>query len=168
MSDLYKEILVKPAKKSSDVLKKGLWILLTAFCFLAGMFVNQWGMLAFIVMIFLDIYLIFPRMNVEYEYLYVNGDFDVDKIFNKSSRKRVGSYNSGDLQIMAPTGSDQLKSCMNGKNVKIRDFSGDDPKEKSWTLIYGDADSQEALILELPDEVAQDMRRHSPRKVFFQ
>lgn len=167
MSDLYKEILVKPPKKPADVVKKGLVILATVFCFLVGMMVTPWGMLAGFVLLILDFYVIFPRFNVEYEYLYVNGDFDVDKIFNKSSRKRAGSYDIGSLQIMAPTGSDELKRYLNGRNMKVKDYSADTPGEKSWMLIYGDGDDQTALILELPDEVAQDMRRHAPRKVFF-
>ena len=48
------------------------------------------------------------------------------------------------------------------------DYSSREPNVKTWTLVYGDGSDQKMLILELPDEVVQDMRRYSPQKVYLQ
>ena len=48
--------------------------------------------LVFLVMIGVDIYL-FRSMDIEYEYLYINGNLDVDKIMSKSRRKKVFEMN---------------------------------------------------------------------------
>lgn len=37
-------------------------------------------------MIVIDV-LMFRNLNVEYEYVFVNGDLDIDKIMNKARRK---------------------------------------------------------------------------------
>ena len=115
-----------------------------------------------------DIWLIFPRFSVEYEYLYVNGDIDIDEIYSKSTRKRKGSYDNSSLVVMAPTGSAHLDGYQNRQGIKMLDYSSREPNVKTWTLVYGDGSDQKMLILELPDEVVQDMRRYSPQKVYLQ
>ena len=47
----------------------------------------------------LDVFL-FRRLDLEYEYLYVNGDLDIDKIMGKQKRKRVFSMNVNDLELL--------------------------------------------------------------------
>ena len=144
-------------------------IAVAVLVFAAGMlFVQPLVMLGGIVLLFLEIWLIFPRFKVEYEYLYVNGDIDIDAVYNKSSRKRKGSYDHSSLLIMAPTGSAHLDDVMKRQGMKVLDYTSRKQGEKSWTLVYGDSSDQKALLLELPDEVAWDMRRYAPQKVFLQ
>lgn len=169
MNDLYKEIMVKPRPSQTNALKKGLLIAAAVLVFAAGMlFVQPLVMLGGIVLLFLEIWLIFPRFSVEYEYLYVNGDIDIDEIYSKSTRKRKGSYDNSSLVVMAPTGSAHLDGYQNRQGVKVLDYSSREPNVKTWTLVYGDGSDQKMLILELPDEVVQDMRRYSPQKVYLQ
>ena len=98
----------------------------------------------------------------------MNGDLDVDAIYAKSSRKRKGSYEHGSLEVMAPTGSAHLDDYMKRQGLKVIDYSSREPNKKTWTLVYGGDGGQTALIMELPDDVTQDMRRYAPQKVFFQ
>ena len=167
MNDLYKEILVKPEPNPADGVKKALLAALAAALIAAGI-LNPMFMLAGFVLLMLEIWLIFPRFKVEYEYLYVNGDIDIDAVYNKSSRKRKGSYDHSSLLIMAPTGSAHLDDVMKRQGMKVLDYTSRKQGEKSWTLVYRDCSAQTALLLELPDEVARDMRRHAPQKVFLQ
>ena len=65
---------------------------------------------------------------------------------------------------MAPTGSAHLDGYQNRQGIKVLDYSSRELNVKTWTLVYGDGSDQKMLILELPDEVVQDMRRYSPRR----
>jgi len=168
MNDLYKEILVKPQPSSANAVKKVLLIVLDVVLLGFGVLFNPFIALGGLLLTGLEIWLVFPRFQLEYEYLYVNGSFDIDAIFAKSSRKRKGSYDISALEVMAPTGSAHLDDYMKRQGLKVLDYSSRQPDKKTWTLIYGDNSQQKALLLELPDEVAQDMRRYAPQKVFFQ
>ena len=89
MSDYYTEQLVKKRADMKDVFIKALLVALTIVSVLI-VFLFPFGIILPVGMIVLDVFM-FRRMNVEYEYLYVNGDLDIDKIMNKAKRKRVFS-----------------------------------------------------------------------------
>lgn len=167
MNDGYEEILVKRQKTPKDTLLKACVIGVTAILIAAGIFLFNpillvLGMAAGL----LSYYLVLPNFDLEYEYLYVGGDIDIDKIMAKRKRKRVASYSKDNLEIMAPTGSDHLSSYVKG--AKVKDYTSADPAAKTWTLVYSLEKAPEAVCLELTSEIAQDMRRYAPRKVFFE
>ena len=166
MNDGYEEILVKRGKTPKDTILKVLTIGLVALLVAAGIFLfNPIFLVLGMVLGLLAYYLVLPNFDLEYEYLYVGGDIDIDKIMAKRKRKRIASYSKDNLEIMAPTGSDHVASYE--KNGKIKDFTSMNPEKKTWTLVYGSENSSETVRLELTEEIAKDMRRFAPRKVFF-
>lgn len=166
MNDGYEEILVKRGKTPKDTILKAVIIGVTAVLVAAGIFFfNPLFLLAGMALGLLGYYLILPNFDLEYEYLYVGGDIDIDKIMAKRKRKKVASYSKDNLEIMAPSGSDHLTPYLQG--AKVVDYTSLDPEKKTWTLVYGSETSKEAVVLELTDEIAKDMRRFAPRKVFF-
>ena len=52
----------------------------------------------------------FRNLNVEYEYVFVNGDLDIDKIMNKARRKRMFSVDADQMELLAPVGSVELNA----------------------------------------------------------
>lgn len=86
MDDFYTEQLIKKQADSKDTLKKVGLIALTVVSVLL-VFVIPVGIILPVVMIVIDV-LMFRNLNVEYEYVFVNGDLDIDKIMNKARRKR--------------------------------------------------------------------------------
>ena len=166
MNDGYEEILVKRQKTPRDTVVKALLIGVVGALIVVGiLFFNPIFLTVGLILGLLAYYLVLPNFDLEYEYLYVGGDIDIDKIMAKRKRKRVASYSKDNLEIMAPTGSDHVASYI--KNAKIRDFTSADPQAKTWTLVYGGENSSDVICLELTQEIAQDMRRFAPRKVFF-
>ena len=87
MSDLYREILVKRTTPAADRIKQGGLIGLTVVC-LAGSLLFMPLLPAGIVLAVVTFFL-FPRFDLEYEYLYVNGDIDVDKIMSKAEAQTL-------------------------------------------------------------------------------
>ena len=82
MDDFYTEQLIKKQADSKDTLKKVGLIALTVVSVLL-VFVIPVGIILPVVMIVIDV-LMFRNLNVEYEYVFVNGDLDIDKIMNLS------------------------------------------------------------------------------------
>ena len=164
MGDSYKEILVKKNSRPTDGLIRIGLIALTVLAAAAGLFVN---ILLLVPAIALGVacYFLLPALDLEYEYLYVNGDIDVDKIMNRQKRKRAASFDLEELEIAAPTGSHELDSYLNGGNTKIADYTSGGENVKSWTIICNHNGERKGAMLELDDTVIADLWRRAPRKV---
>ncbi len=166
MNDGYEEILVKKGKNAKDSFLKGMVYSVVGVLAAVGIFFfNPIFLLSAVIMGFLAFYLILPNLDIEYEYLYVGGDIDIDKIMAKRKRKRIASYSKDNLEVMAPTGSAHLADHM--KNAKVVDYTSGNPDIKTWTVVYNLEKSSEAAVMELTGTIAQDMRRYAPRQVFF-
>ena len=48
-------------------------------------------------------YFVIPKTDLEYEYLFVNGELDIDMIMSKSKRKRVKSLQLAEADLVAPS-----------------------------------------------------------------
>ena len=92
MSDLYSELLVKKDRTAKDVAIKYGLITLTVLFAVAGLFIMP---LLLVAALGLGIacYFIVPKTDVEFEYLFVNGDMDIDMVMSKAKRKRVKALN---------------------------------------------------------------------------
>ena len=163
MSDLYRELLIKRAPQPSDLLKKTGMIVLTLLAAGAVIF-TPWAAIALLVMGVLD-YFFLPSFNLEYEYLYVNGELDVDKITSKSKRKRVASYRMEDMEMIAPWNSHEMDYYRNGHKGKVIDFSSGRKDGKPYAMVYGGEKGTEIVLLELDQIILEDIRRIAPRKV---
>ena len=106
MDDFYTEQLIKKQADSKDTLKKVGLIALTVVSVLL-VFVIPVGIILPVVMIVIDV-LMFRNLNVEYEYVFVNGDLDIDKIMNKARRKRMFSVDADQRGLLAPVGAVEL------------------------------------------------------------
>ena len=163
MNDLYKEILVKRSPQGTDAIRKAGMILLPVLFALAGFFISPFFLILAVAAAVLAWFVI-TGMNLEYEYLYVNGDIDVDRIIAKQKRKKAGSYPLENLELIAPTGSYELDSYK-GKNVREIDYTSGDGQTKSYTAAYHQDDGTVLVRLELDDDLIRDLRRAAPRKV---
>ena len=107
MTEFMTEQLVKREETFATKAKKALLIVVAVLVFLVALAVPILMLVAFIVLA--AVMFLFRRMNVEFEYLYFNGDLDIDKIFNKQSRKRMFRTNiKQDMYLIAPTGAPEL------------------------------------------------------------
>ena len=101
MSDLYTEVLVKKQQTGKDKAIKGVLIFFTVLFAAAGIMMNPLILLLALVLGIVD-YIFIPKLSVEFEYLYVNGELDIDRIYSQSRRKRAASYELSNMEILAP------------------------------------------------------------------
>lgn len=164
MSDLYTELIVKRKKTAADTLKKALLIAGTVIGALAFITMGIIGLIILVVFAVAD-YFLLPTFDVEYEYIYVNGELDVDKIMSKQKRKRVYSMDAQKLELMAPSNSHVLDYHNQNKNIKTLDFSSGEEGAKTYTMIVQGEKGLERVIFEPNEVIIKDMKRIAPREV---
>ena len=167
MSDLYTEEIVKKEKTGKDTLIKVALIAGTVVSVLSFVIL---GWLALILVIGFGVadYFIIPSLDLEYEYLYVNGELDIDKIMSKQKRKRVFSGDVSSLELMAPTQSHELDHYRSRSDIKKKDFSSGRSDAKTFTMILKKEQGMEMITFEPGEIILKDMKRMAPREVHFQ
>lgn len=165
MSDLYTEVLVKRQTTAKDlVIRIGL-IVLTAAAVVAGFMMP----VLFVAAIALGAacYFLFPKTDLEYEYLFVNGELDIDVIMGKSRRKRLKSYSMQGVELVAPLNSHRADYYKNNTKMKTLDFSSGSDSAKRFLMVVSDEkEGAVKVILEPGEELAEYMKKSAPAKVF--
>ena len=165
MGDLYSELLVKKDKTAKDSLLKYGLIVLTVLAVFAGLIITP---LALIIAVALGIacYFVIPKTDVEYEYLFINGDFDIDMIMSKTKRKKVKSFKLSEADLAAPLNSHRMDYYNGNQKMKEYDFSSGIEDHKRYAMIIRDSGETCKVILELDDALANTMKNSAPSKVF--
>lgn len=162
MNDTYTELIVKRKTPTTYIVLKGVLIGITVVTFLLGL-VNQLAFFAGIILVVID-YFLFTSWDLEFEYLYVNGTLDIDKIMSKSKRKRVKSLDMQKLEMIAPIDSYHLDSYKNGKFTEL-DVSSGVKENKLYVMIINDNNERLKVIFEPNDRILDSIRTIAPRKV---
>ena len=166
MSDTYVELLIK--RKNSPigkalrfacifmgvmqimlyVLSKGFFFVGTALIFFALAYFS-----AFI-------------FRIEYEYLLVDKQLSIDKIMNRSKRKKVAEYDlATELELFAPIASPHLERYKEMVNAK-RDYTSGTGEGVVYGLVVHVEKTLELIQLDVSDALLEQISMISPRKVF--
>lgn len=165
MGDVYEEQLIRRKTPQKYKIYVGCLIALTVLLALLSFLTAM--ILFFVPAVFVAClaYYFSQRWDLEFEYIYVNGELDIDKIMAKSSRKRVVSVDMQNLEVMAPVGSHGLDSF---RNLKCAEYDCTSYAEDAqvYALITTGEDGERVRILFEPNEkIVSAIRRISPRKV---
>ena len=158
MNESYVECLV--AKKPSSgmkALKVFLIVLAVIFFLLSMLNALMWpGIGAY-----------FTSLNasVEFEYLYVDKEISVDKILNKTKRKKVEKFETERMEIFAPINSWHLDNMKN-RQLKVTDYSSGvaGQPDRRYVMIYS---GDRKIIFEPSEAMVKALQSVAPRKVFF-
>jgi len=102
MGDVFNEQIVKRKQTMMDKLKRVGLILAVILLFILIMLTPAANFAAVIVFAAgFGAYYLMSFLRVEYEYIFTNGELDIDIIYNKSRRKRVFSSMVNKIEIMA-------------------------------------------------------------------
>ncbi len=164
MADMYREIMVKP---DTPFWKKAVKVLLPvlAVLFFLGGLLLFFPLLIGAAVFGLLAYFVGQRMDVEYEYLYVDGELDVDAIYSKSKRKRIASYDVDKMEFLSPLHSHTLDPFQNRQGTKILDYTSNKAPESSYAMVFNSETGSQIVEVELDDAIIADMRRIAPHKI---
>lgn len=165
MSDLYYELLVKKNQTAKDKLIKFGLIGLVVVLGVGGILINPIFLTVALVLGVIT-YFILPSTDLEFEYLFVNGEMDVDKVMSKTKRKKVKSFSIKDAEMVASMKSHRLDYYKNNQKMKILDFSSGDPEHYRLAVITHDGADTCMIIIEPDEKLAGQIKYCAPSKVF--
>lgn len=165
MGDLYSEYLVKKNPTAKDKAVKYGLIVVTVLAVAAGLFVNPLILIAAVVA-GVACYFLIPRTDVEYEYLFVNGELDIDMIMAKTKRKKLNTFDLREAELIAPAESHRMDHYRNNPKIKTLDYSSGDESHKRLAAIVRKDTETCRVIIEPDDTMAQAIKNSAPSKVF--
>lgn len=163
MNDTYVECLVE--RKTNGFIKflKYFLISLTVVLALGSLLFNI--TVGFILAIVLGVasYFVSTYTDIEFEYLYVDKQISVDKVFAKSKRKAVAKYDVDKMELMAPIKSYKLDDYKN-RQSKVVDYSSGVEKQPDRRFVFY-YDGKEKVIIEPSEDFVKAIMNVAPRKV---
>lgn len=162
MSDLYTEKLIKRKTPASENAMRAVLIAATALS-AVGIVFTPFAIPALVALAAAD-FIMIPRFDLEYEYLYVNGELDIDKIMSKTKRKHVASFSVNNLELLAPYQSHELDAFKNDRAVQVFDCSSGQNQDV-YGMVMIEEGAKKLLIFEPNEIMVHDIKRRSPRRV---
>ncbi|MEE3437684.1 MAG: DUF6106 family protein [Lachnospiraceae bacterium] len=162
MGDVYEELLVKRNATAWQKIQKPLIYGLTGLFVIAGILISPLLLLVGIVLLFVC-YFYVPRLDLEYEYSYANGEMDIDAVFSKQSRKHKDSLSLIDIECIAPLGSHHLDAFQH--DYTVLDYSANDPARKPYVFVR--PNDRKLIYLQLDDDdMKRDIKMRKMRQFF--
>ena len=162
MNEMYYEILV--ARKKDTKLQ--MWQIVTALLaavsavavlvgFIYGILLTPiFGAMCYFLML---------RNRVEFEYLYVDKELQIDRITNQSKRKKMETIDLNQLEVLAPIRSHELDNYRKRGGAALDYSSGEEANNQyKYMLVAGG----KKIIFEPTPELVKTIHMFAPRKVF--
>lgn len=106
----------------------------------------------------------FPRLSIEYEYIFVDGQIDFDRIAGKAKRKTMLRIDMEQVEIIAPKGSHSLDAYTHVQCEK-KDFSSGDKNAKPYIIIVNKENKKYQIVFEPNETMLSMIKQKSPRKL---
>ncbi len=164
MSEAYVECLVKGRQNTLAKTLMFFFIALTGASVVCAFYFGALWLLIFAIGFSIGIYFSSQYINIEYEYLYIDKELVIDKIYNQAKRKRVATYSFDKVQVIAPIKSYHLDNF--GKlSAKPKDYSigYEAQPDLRYVMFY---EGQEQVLFSPNEALVKIMKNAAPRKVF--
>ena len=164
MNESYVEYMV--ARKSSPltkVLKPVVITLAVLFCAIGFMTMDFLYLIPAVALGICALFLV-PRLDLEFEYLYLDKEITIDKIFSKQTRKRAQVLDLNKMEFMAPITSHEFDSYK-AKKIPQKDYSSRTEGSKPYGILYHDTTGDTIVLIEPNEEMLKAIRTVFPRKV---
>jgi hypothetical protein len=162
MNQIYAEAGVKRKDTVSTLVLRMLMVLgivLGLYVTILGGALSVVGVALIVVLAYL-----FPRLNVEYEYVFVDGQLDFDRITGKAKRKTLLRIDFEQVDIVAPMNSHALDTYANIQSEK-KDFTSHDKNSKPYVIVCSVQSKKVQILFEPNEKMIAMMKQKSPRKV---
>lgn len=104
----------------------------------------------------------FFAMNVEYEYFYMNGYLEIDRIASKYLRRRVFEMKINELEVLVPEGGFEVQPY---RSVKVKDFTSKMKDKQRYEMVLSRNGKKMKVLLEPSEVIVESMKQIAPKKV---
>ena len=168
MGDVFKEQIVKKESTAKDFMMKVAIVIAAALIFLLALMIpilSGFAMIILAVEIF-GVYILFSRLNIEYEYVFTNGELDIDVIYSKSRRKRLYSGRVADFELMAHVEDKAHAGAFSGASG-TKDYSSGRTKPNTYAALATVKGVKTKILLEPNESMLKAFSTVlTPRKLF--
>ena len=166
MNDVFNEQLVARKPNQKDLLKKVGIVGVGIFAIFAALTVEllMGFIIPIIIAVVIAVVFFMRRYNVEYEYVFTNGDLDIDKITNKSRRKQAISVNVRSFVTMVPATSKAYEGEVSNF-TKLYDFGSGSITDNTYIAIFEQNKERVKMIIEPNEQMFKAIRTYIPRVV---
>ena len=172
MNSLYCETFVKRKNTGTVYLAKAGVVFAALLLVALAVLFGGSGMIGYIFMMLaalsvVGVFYVMKMFNVDYEYIFCDGQIDFDVISGGERRKTKLRVDFDNLDVMAPISSHELDSLSN-RQVKVFDFTSREPDAKRYVLFARDSKNQQQVkvIFEPDEKMVSYSKQKAPRKVF--
>lgn len=170
MESMYAEAGVEKRKTFGSVLTKTMLIvacvILVAMAAIAviltGTIQASFFYVPIIVFIVGAMIIIFPKLNVEYEYIFCDGQFDIARIRGKATRKNVVRVDFENVELVAPYKSENLRGY---QELPKKDFSSGIASDNLYVMIAILKEKKTKIFFEPSEKMLDCMKLKAVNKI---
>ncbi|MBO4416241.1 MAG: hypothetical protein J5824_09730 [Lachnospiraceae bacterium] len=166
MNGLYTEHYVKRTPSMLQRIGKIAMIAVSVLLLLFGIMTAN-GILSFLgVAAIAASYFVMPMFNADYEYIFVDGQIDFDKISGGEKRKNMLRIDLDNIEIMAPDKSHRLDSFRNQQGLSVKDFTSNTEGPERYCIFIAQNGEKMLIKFEPSEKMIEFSKQKAPRKVF--
>lgn len=164
MDGLYAEARAKKKMTMKDTLVKfGLYGAMI-FCIILGVLFTNMIFIA-VGLIFMGLaYYFVPKLNVEWEYVFCDGQLDFDRITGGAKRKTMLRVDFEHLVVTAPKNSHALDGYRHN-GVEKKDFTSLEEGKNVYGMVVTGGEKNQLIFYEPNEKMLSAMKQKAPRKV---
>jgi hypothetical protein len=166
--DNYIEHIVETRQSMGAIFARSVGTALMVVGVFAALFFNLIiiGLLPFILGLVISL-IAKSRTNYEFEYEITNGDFSIDKILNKSSRKHIIDFSEDQIKRIMLYDNPKFQNELDLGKISVKNFtSGDKGKHEGWYgMIVDKGKNQFAVIVETDDRTKEYIEQYFKKKL---
>ena len=102
------------------------------------------------------------NLDLEYDYILVNNELDIDRVLGGKARRRMITINLGQVLVLAPLGAPELEQY---SKLLLKDYSAADPENPPYIAVCAIEGGGRRYALQLNGEMLEMIRRQIPGKV---
>ncbi len=113
------------------------------------------------------VYLIFNSTSIEYEYIVVNNNLDIDKVMAKKRRKNVLELDIRDVSVMACIDDEENNAVYKNidKSVNVLDLSAKNPNLYTYFIDYTTDGNRQIVLFQPTSKMVEALWKFNPRAV---
>ena len=105
---------------------------------------------------------LFPMLDVEYEYVFCDGQLDFDKILGGNGRKNAIRVDFEQVEMIVP----ELSHAANGwHDAKIMNFTSGIKEHKKYVVLCKVKEHRTKIYFEPSEKMLQKMKIKAPKKI---
>lgn len=165
--ELFMEQMVRRGTHQSVVIKRVLMIIsgivIVAFPYMLSISVGYLVGPVLMVVVALMIWIMWRRVYREYEYIFTDGNLDIDVIYNRSGRRHVATFDVKKSRFIGPADNAANKGLIEGNFEKVINADSGLEPEKCYVLLGTLGDKTCKLVFEPNEEMLKAIKRYNPR-----